>query len=526
MVLLRPTLTGAISGHPLQPYRACLLLLTLFAATSTSATANSRRDSRVVAASGGWRRAALSQDAAAAAAAPALISTRFMILAQERTARPDPLNHFQKYRQGWDIRNEHYWASVGYTAAPGFIIAAVWLVVGALLLLLAACCCCCCSENLRGAHQGGTCCALLFLLLFTCAAVAGCALLYVAEGELRNELSNTLNYVVDQSNMVSTNLHNVSAVLNNTENIAVVNFALSASDKLNAQDLSSRLGSAANTLQTQTKQNAHNIRSGLNDVRLAIIVVAGVMLLLVLLGLLFSLLGATPLIYLLVFIVWFLVAGTWILFGVYLLLHNAVGDTCIAMEDWVSNPSAKTNLDEILPCVDVATASQALQVASKLVNETANGINGIISQLNINVTEQVPPLCNPVQANLSVVGCRNFTDAPEAWKPLVCGNNLNSTCHFTQGIYNQVSASVKTINDLYIQTPFLVDLADCQFVRLTFRTIDEKNCPGLRKYSKWEFIGLALVSGGTMLCIVFWIVYSRKRPHRHGHATQNEPKPK
>lgn len=32
------------------------------------------------------------------------------ILAANRTARRDPLDHFNKYRGGWDIQNDHYWA--------------------------------------------------------------------------------------------------------------------------------------------------------------------------------------------------------------------------------------------------------------------------------------------------------------------------------------------------------------------------------------------------------------------------------
>lgn len=33
-----------------------------------------------------------------------------LVLAANRTQRPDILNRFRRYRGGWDIANQHYWA--------------------------------------------------------------------------------------------------------------------------------------------------------------------------------------------------------------------------------------------------------------------------------------------------------------------------------------------------------------------------------------------------------------------------------
>lgn len=33
-----------------------------------------------------------------------------LLLASNRTKRPDILNHFRQYQGGWDITNKHYWA--------------------------------------------------------------------------------------------------------------------------------------------------------------------------------------------------------------------------------------------------------------------------------------------------------------------------------------------------------------------------------------------------------------------------------
>ncbi|KAL5082508.1 hypothetical protein RYX36_010929 [Vicia faba] len=48
-----------------------------------------------------------------------------LILAQEKTTRKDPLDHFNLYRGGWNISDQCYIASVVFTVVPFFIIAVV-----------------------------------------------------------------------------------------------------------------------------------------------------------------------------------------------------------------------------------------------------------------------------------------------------------------------------------------------------------------------------------------------------------------
>lgn len=38
------------------------------------------------------------------------LNSSYLILAAKRTHRKDPLDGFNKYSGGWNIRNEHYWA--------------------------------------------------------------------------------------------------------------------------------------------------------------------------------------------------------------------------------------------------------------------------------------------------------------------------------------------------------------------------------------------------------------------------------
>lgn len=86
-----------------------------------------------------------------------------------------------------------------------------------------------------------------------------------------------------------------------------------------------------------------------------------------------------------------------------------MGDTCVAMDEWVQNPTAHTALDDILPCVDNATAqatlSQSKDVTFQLVgmvNRIINNVSNVdpppfASFLSYNQSGPlVPTLCNPL----------------------------------------------------------------------------------------------------------------------------------
>lgn len=84
----------------------------------------------------------------------------------------------------------------------------------------------------------------------------------------------------------------------------------------------------------------------------------------------------------------------------------------------------------------------------------------------------------------------------------------------TPTLYDQINGAVSVGYALYHYAPFLVQLEDCSFVRDTFSSIEQRNCPSLRKHTNWVFAGLTLVSAAVMLSTVFWVVYARERRHR------------
>lgn len=75
-----------------------------------------------------------------------------------------------------------------------------------------------------------------------------------------------------------------------------------------------------------------------------------------------------------------------------------MGDTCVAMNDWVNNPTANTALDQIIPCVDKATAQQALSESKEVTFQMVQLVNGIIGNIS---NRNLPPNAAPLYYNQS-----------------------------------------------------------------------------------------------------------------------------
>ncbi|XP_020583555.1 uncharacterized protein LOC110026779 [Phalaenopsis equestris] len=463
-----------------------------------------------------------------------LVNNNSFVLASKRTERRDPLNNFKDYTGGWNISNRHYWASVGFSAAPLFVIALVWFVIFGLILLCSACYYCCCRRPIHSYSRVAYAISIILLLLFTLASIVGCILLYNGQGKFHSSTSNTLDYVVGQANFTVENLRAFSGNLSAAKRINVTNLFVPGDLQGRIDEIVTRVNTSANDLDRRTADNSKNIRDVLDTVRLILIIVAAVMILLTFLGFVFSILGLQFLVYILVLIGWFLVAATFIMSGVFLLLHNVVGDTCVAMDEWVLHPSEHTALDDILPCVDVSTANDSLyrsrEVTYNLADIVNNVINGVVNPSNPKIQFNqsgplVPTLCNPLNKDLSNRTCASdevtLSNASQVWKKYECSaTSINGfeVCatvgRITPTIYDQMDAAVSVGYGLYHYGPFLVQLEDCTFVRETFSSIKQNNCPGLRKNTKWVYAGLTMVSAAVMLSTIFWVIYARERRHR------------
>ncbi|XP_062078237.1 uncharacterized protein LOC133782843 [Humulus lupulus] len=467
--------------------------------------------------------------------ADATVDNSSLLLAEDRTRRKDPLDGLTRYNGGWNISNSHYWASVGFTAAPFFVIALIWFVVFGLSLSLICLCYCCCSKEPYGYSRTAYALSLILLILFTIAAIVGCVVLYTGQGRFHSSTTSTLGYVVQQADVTVENLKNVSDYLGAAKRIGVDAVFLPSEVQNNIDQIETKINSSATTLSDKTEENSKEIQNVLDSVRLALVIVAAIMLFLAFLGFLFSIFGLRTLVYILVVVGWILVAGTFILCGVFLLLHNVVADACVAMDEWVQNPTAHTALDDILPCVDNATAQETLLRSRDVTYQLVKVVDTVVSNVtNLNNPPKglpfyfnqsgpmMPTLCNPFNSDLSTRQCEagevHLNNATKVWQNYVCKVNSDGNCattgRLTPTIFDQMAAAVNVSYGLYRYGPFLVDLQDCTFVRNTFTDISNKYCPGLRRHSQWIYIGLVMVSAAVMLSLIFWVIYARERKHR------------
>uniref|UniRef100_A0A2C9UM73 Uncharacterized protein n=1 Tax=Manihot esculenta TaxID=3983 RepID=A0A2C9UM73_MANES len=437
-------------------------------------------------------------------------SNSTLILAAKRTRRKDPLDNLNRYTGGYNISNKHYWASVSLTAAPFFLIAGIWFVLFGLSLAFICLCYCCCRREPYGYSRMCYALSLIFLIFFTISAIVGCVVLYTGQQKFHSITTHTLDYVVNQANVTAENLRNVSDYLAAARSVSVDNMLLPGNIRNSISDIETKINSSSSTLSNRTQENSKDIEDGLDTMRLVLIILAAVMLALAFLGFLFSILGMQCLVYSLVILGWILVAGTFILCGVFLLVHNVVADTCVAMDEWVLHPTAKTAMDDIIPCVDNATAQATLRQTKEAGPLYYNQSGPLM-----------PVLCNPFNSDFTerqcVAGEVDFNNATEVWKNYICQDQsgiCKTTGRITPSTYNQMATAVNLSYGLRRYGPFLVSLQDCTFVRQTLTVISHSYCPNLRRYTEWIYVGLVMVSAAVMLSLIFWVIYARERRHR------------
>ncbi|XP_024466748.1 uncharacterized protein LOC7475542 isoform X2 [Populus trichocarpa] len=356
----------------------------------------------------------------------------------------------------------------------------------------------------------------------------GCILLCVGQDDFHGEAMNTLKYVVNQSDYTVQTLKNVTEYLSLAKTINIAQLVLPSNVMDDIDKLNVDLNAAADTLTEKTSENAGKIVKVFNAVRSALITVAAVMLILALLGFLLSILGHQHAIHIFVVSGWLLVAVTFILCGVFILLNNAISDTCLAMEEWVENPHAASALSSILPCVDQRTTNNTLVQSKEVITDIVNVVNTYIytfananpSQTEFNYYNQsgpsMPPLCYPFDSLYQDRQCEprevSMANASVVWQNYTCMVSSSGLCttvgRVIPDIYRQLVAAVNESYALEYYTPVLLSLQDCKFVRDTFLEITSSHCPQLEHYLKIVNAGLGLISVGVLLCLVLWILYA------------------
>nr|GLL37842.1 uncharacterized protein LOC109169584 [Ipomoea trifida] len=340
-------------------------------------------------------------------------------------------------------------------------------------------------------------------------------------GKFHSSTVNTLDYVVQQANTTADNLRSVSGYLAAAKQIEVDKFLLPGNVKSDIDHILTKINSSASELADKTSENKDDIDNLIESVRLALIVLSAVMLLMAFLGFLFS------------------------IFGMQYLVYIVTGDSCVAMDQWVQNPTAHTALDDILPCVDNATSQETLKKSKEVTHQLSDVVNQVITTVSNNNFPPnagiyyynqsgplLPVLCNPYNPNLSDRACNpgevHLSNATKVWSTSVCQVSPSDICittgRLTPKIYGQMAAAVNVSFGLYHYGQFLVDLQDCDFVRVTFNEIYKTHCPGLRRYSQWVYVGLVIMAVAVMLSLTFWVIYGRERQHRIYTKEHTPPK--
>ncbi|XP_047965987.1 uncharacterized protein LOC125210479 [Salvia hispanica] len=456
-----------------------------------------------------------------------------LVLAANRTKRPDILARFHRYRGGWDIANKHYWTSVGFTGAAAFSLAILWFFSFGVALLVHYSCGWKIKITGNEASWSLRIC-LLLLILFTSAAAIGCILLSVGQVDFHGEAMDTLNYVVNQSEFTVDTLRNVTEYLSLAKTVNVAQIFLPSDIGNDIDQLNVQLNSAADTLELKTNENSSKIRIVFSKVKSALITIAAVMLVVSLLGLALSIFGHQHVIHIFIISGWLLVAVTFILCGVFIILDNAIADTCLAMGEWVENPHAETALSNILPCVDQRTTNQTLYKSKQVINDISNMVNGFVGSVaNSNPPPQagssyynqsgpvIPPLCYPYDAQLQERICSDgelsMENASTVWQTYTCNVSSFGLCtsvgRLTPAMYTELLTALNVSYALEHYAPVLLNLQNCNFVRDTFRNITSSYCPPLDRYLRVVNAGLGLISVGVMLSLALWILYAN-RPQR------------
>ncbi|KAK7405442.1 hypothetical protein VNO78_06740 [Psophocarpus tetragonolobus] len=450
-----------------------------------------------------------------------------MVLAANRTNRPDILRGFRHYHGGWDISNRNYWASVGFTGVVGFSLAVLWFISFGLALVIYLCCGWGINIKDKGSNRWQRI-WLMLLLLFTCVVTTGCIILSFGQDKFHSEAVDTLHYVVNQSDYTVHTLRNVTEYLSLAKSIKVAQMFLPSDIMADIDNLNKDLNVAADTLSQQTNENSVKIQKAFNAVRLALIMMAAMILLLALIGLILSILGYQHAILVFVISGWLLVATTFILCGVFTILNNAICDSCMAMGEWVENPHANFAPSNILPCVDERTTNKTLFQSKQVVTNIVSIVNRFIyetadatpSQGSINYYNQsgppMPPLCYPFDSHFQRRNCTPqevpSSNASLVWKRYECKVSEYGVCttigRVTPEIYLELVAVVNESYALEHYTPLLLSLQNCNFVRDTFKEITSHYCPPLNHYLKVINVGLGLISIGVLLCLVIWLLYA------------------
>ncbi|CAL4951135.1 unnamed protein product [Urochloa decumbens] len=473
---------------------------------------------------GPWAKGLLrGMPAAAAGPAMAPVAKYPLILAEDRTRRPDVLRHLRMYGGGWNVTNKHYWASVSFTGVSGFLLAALWFI----FFGMAAVGRCYFGSRMakeKVSHADVARPVLLVVVALT--LIAGCIVLLYGQSKFHEEATQTVDFVVNQSDFTIQSLRNVTEYLSFAKTITVAALYLPSDVQDQIENLKGDLNKAADTISQKTAENYIRIRKVLHIMSVVLICIAVLLPVLAFLGYVLELYGPRFTVYIFATLCCKMVAALFILLGIFLILNSAAKDTCEAMDQWAQHPQAETALSNILPCVDESTTNRTLYQSKEVVVMLVRIVNRAISALSNrrphhkHPGQLMPYLCSPYDANFNDRLCKprevTFENATTAWQNYTCLTQDTDLCSgnktLTPEIYGQLVLAANVSYALYHYAPVLLNFQDCKFVRATFSDIASQYCPPVERDLGLVSVGVALIASGLVLYLV-WMLFA-DRPQR------------
>ncbi|CAM6113979.1 unnamed protein product [Calypogeia fissa] len=442
--------------------------------------------------------------------------------------RYDPFKDFHKYRGGYDVKSKHYWGSLVWTGLPGYAIAVAWLVLGILFLLSVCCAQCWCRRN-RLTHPAASPRNVLSLwviifiaALLTMAAIGGCVVLFIGTREFAVEARKVEHSFKDAAANATGTMDGLTGAIVEVEqilqpfsgNASIITGGISLQTLNSTQETLSR---ESENINHTVHKNTHTLDKIITALETALMILAGLNLILIIVGPVFVLLHWRCSFYLIVTTAWVLTTLTIILFGVSFALDNLVKDTCDAMNEYKADPY-NTTLDALLPCQDLMSASGALADIGQSIRNSITQVNTTIIQYEGQLSKSLPVLCEQIGPAPSYqymstcpAGTIPISELPQDLQIFKCATNDTKTCSqqgtpLTDFQYKEVVAFSKGAQTLLNVCPSIGELTNCSIVVQTFSKLLDRNCGPTKAAALLVWDAFIILTISLVLLILWWLV--------------------
>lgn len=437
--------------------------------------------------------------------------------------RIDPLNHFKRYKGGYDIENKHYWGSTVFTGVYGYAIAAAWIIVGLVYgIFLTVKYCCCNKKTMKGQYKPHSRQYYVWpfwaVILLTIAAIITTGIVLAGNTQFHTRAKRVEKTIVGAAQRATDTIYNVTSSMKTMQD-QLRPYDENAYLRLNTT--AERLDREALNIHDRVYDNKQAIDIGLRVLNVVTIVLASVILALVIFAMAILLLHWRKVLFLAIFICWLLTTLAWLAFGLYFAIHTFADDSCIALKDYQNNPY-NTTLNSILPCVNLQAADSSLTEAREAVHLMISELNQNISRLQalrISTLENIPRVCDPFlgppKYEYRPDVCSNDTIQigliPQLLESFKCSGNDTETCnnegkYITQSAFDLAEAYTLSIQNLLDIFPALESLTNCSFVKDTFSKILNEQCQPFKSSVNRVWTSLVALSSALIFLVTSWIV--------------------